>query len=191
MLKKPQIDIAAILQECEAFIDGHFELAGGRHVQSYVDTAMAMQYPSIASKIAKALMALFDKKIDAVLSPTAENSILAQEVARVAGCRSLFASDEDGVMKLRGATTINPKESVLIVDNVTMSGRKVEEAVSLVKMLKGNVVGVAVIVDRSSAAPKSGVPLRALLHYPLDTYAAEDCPLCKAGVELKRKGKQK
>ncbi len=190
MLKKRNIDIISILGENDAITDGHFELPCGLHIQSYVDTNVVMQYPGVASRIAASLADLFDKKPDVVLAPTAENSILAQEVARVKNARSVFAVMENGVMKLKGSMNIKPEEKVLIVDNVTMTGRKVNEAVSLVKMLNAHVIGVAVIVDRSCGGAVGNVPLRALLSYPLDTYEPSQCPMCKAGIKLVKKGEK-
>lgn len=190
MLKKPKIDIVSILGENAAVSDGHFELPCGLHIQSYVDTSVIMQYPSIAAKVARALADLFDKKIDVVFSATAENSIIAQEVARVKNARSIFAITEDGVMKLKGGMTIRPGENVLIVDNVTMTGRKVREAANLVGLLSAHAVGVAVIVDRSEGGAIGNLPLRSLLSYPLDTYKPEDCPMCKAKTKLNKAGRK-
>ncbi|WP_428066517.1 hypothetical protein [Candidatus Proelusimicrobium volucris] len=191
MLRKPKIDIISVLEENEAFIDGHFELPGGLHIQNYVDTAAVMQYPNLAAKIGAALADLFEGPVDAVFSPTPENSILAQEVARVKNARAVFATDADGTMQLKGVMKINPGENVLIVDNVTMTCRKVREAASLIKMLKANVVGAAVIVDRSTTGAVGNMALRSLLSYPLDSYKPEDCPMCKAGVNLTKKGTKK
>ena len=191
MLRKPKIDIISVLEENEAFIDGHFELPGGLHIQNYVDTAAVMQYPNLAAKIGAALADLFEGPVDAVFSPTPENSILAQEVARVKNARAVFATDADGTMQLKGVMKINPGENVLIVDNVTMTCRKVREAASLIKMLKANVVGAAVIVDRSTTGAVGNMALRSLLSYPLDSYKPEDCPMCKAGVNLTKKGIKK
>lgn len=191
MLRKPKIDIISVLEENEAFIDGHFELPGGLHIQNYVDTAAVMQYPNLAAKIGAALADLFEGPVDAVFSPTPENSILAQEVARVKNARAVFATDADGTMQLKGVMKINPGENVLIVDNVTMTCRKVREAASLIKMLKANVVGAAVIVDRSTTGAVGNIALRSLLSYPLDSYKPEDCPMCKAGVNLTKKGAKK
>jgi orotate phosphoribosyltransferase len=188
MLKKSKIDIISILGENAAISDGHFELPCGLHIQSYVDTAVIMQYPSIASKIARALADLFDKKIDVVFSATAENSIIAQEVARVKNARSVFAIMEGGVMKLKGGMIIRPSERVLIVDNVIMTGRKVKEAAALAELLNAVPVGVAVIVDRSESGAIGNLPLRSLLSYPLDTYTPGECPMCKAGKKLKKAG---
>ena len=191
MLRKPKIDIISVLEENEAFIDGHFELPGGLHIQNYVDTAAVMQYPNLAAKIGAALADLFEGPVDAVFSPTPENSILAQEVARVKNARAVFATDADGTMQLKGVMKINPGENVLIVDNVTMTCRKVREAASLIKMLKANVVGAAVIVDRSTTGAVGNMAIRSLLGYPLDSYKPEDCPMCKAGVNLTKKGTKK
>lgn len=191
MLRKPKIDIISVLEENEAFIDGHFELPGGLHIQNYVDTAAVMQYPNLAAKIGAALADLFEGPVDAVFSPTPENSILAQEVARVKNARAVFATEAGGTMQLKGVMKINPGENVLIVDNVTMTCRKVREAASLIKMLKANVVGAAVIVDRSTTGAVGNMALRSLLSYPLDSYKPEDCPMCKAGVNLTKKGTKK
>lgn len=191
MLRKPKIDIISVLEENEAFIDGHFELPGGLHIQNYVDTAAVMQYPNLAAKIGAALADLFEGPVDAVFSPTPENSILAQEVARVKNARAVFATEAGGTMQLKGVMKINPGENVLIVDNVTMTCRKVREAASLIKMLKANVVGAAVIVDRSTTGAVGNIALRSLLSYPLDSYEPEDCPMCKAGVNLTKKGTKK
>lgn len=191
MLRKPKIDIISVLEENEAFIDGHFELPGGLHIQNYVDTAAVMQYPNLAAKIGAALADLFEGPVDAVFSPTPENSILAQEVARVKNARAVFATEAGGTMQLKGVMKINPGENVLIVDNVTMTCRKVREAASLIKMLKANVVGAAVIVDRSTTGAVGNIALRSLLSYPLDSYKPEDCPMCKAGVNLTKKGAKK
>lgn len=191
MLRKPKIDIISVLEEHEAFIDGHFELPCGLHVQSYIDTSAVMQYPNVAAKIGAALADLFEEKIDAVFAPTPENSNIAQEVARIKKARAIFATNEGGSMQLKGSMKINSGENILIVDNVTMTCRKVREAVSLIQMLKANPVGIAVIVDRSITGAVGKIPLRSLLCYPLDTFEPAECPMCKAGAELIKKGAAK
>jgi orotate phosphoribosyltransferase len=183
-MKKARLDIISILGENDAIKDGHFELPCGLHIQSYVDTSVIMQYPSIAAKVAAALAGLFNEKVDVVFSATLENAIIAQEVARVKKARSVFAITENDVMKLKGGMIIRSGENVLIVDNVTMTGRKVREATNLAALLGANVVGIAVIVDRSEGGAVGNLPLRSLLSYPLDTYEPANCPLCKAKIKL-------
>ena len=187
-MRKPKFDIISILGETAAIKDGHFELPCGLHIQSYVDTSVIMQYPSMAAKIAKALADLFDKKIDVVFSATVENSIIAQEVARVKNARAVFAITEDGVMKLKGGMTIRPKENVLIVDNVTMTGRKVGEAAKLAFVLGANPIGVAAIVDRSGGTADFGVRFESIYRAVITSYSEDDCPLCEQGIPVVKPG---
>lgn len=188
MLKKTDLDIMSILQENDAIIDGHFELPNGKHVQSYIDTDIVIQYPSLSTKIATALAGLFDKKIDVVFSPSSENAILAGEVARIKNARAICATQENGRMALKDSLIIRPNETVLIVDNVMMTGRKIMQAMQLLTPLHVHILGVAVIVDRSNGVTLENTPLRALLTYPLDIYEKEDCPMCKDNFPLIKKG---
>ena len=187
-MKKQKIDMMSILQENEAIIEGHFELPNGLHIQNYIDTDVLFQYPGLTTKIAQGLADLFERPIDVVLAPTAHNAIIAQEVARVRGARALSAYYANGTMRLKGHVKIEPGQKVLIVDNVSMTGRTSRQAASLITMLKAVPVGIAVIVDRSESGAVDNIPLRSLLNYPLQTYYAGDCPMCKEGLTLKKTG---
>ena len=152
-----------------------------------------MQHPNLAQKIARALSEKFTKKADVILALTPSDSVLAQEVARVRGVRAIFASkDENGEMILKHNFSIKPGENVLIVDDVAVSGRKINRAIDLVNRCQGEVIGVGVLVDRSMGYLPLTVPLRALLSYPMQTFSPAQCPLCAAKIpfseveELKR-----
>ena len=108
---------------------------------------------------------------------TPSDSVLAQEVARVRGVRAIFASKgEKDEMILKHNFAINPGENVLIVDDVAVSGRKINRAIELVSRLGGDVMGVGVIVDRSMGYLPLTVPLRALLSYPMQTFTPTEKP---------------
>ena len=83
---------------------------------------------------------------------------------------------------------------MLVVDDVAVSGRKINSAIDLVNKQGGNVIGVGVIVDRSMGYLPLTVPLRSLLAYPMQTFTAKECPLCAAKIpfteveELREKG---
>ncbi|MBQ8032997.1 MAG: hypothetical protein IJ266_03480, partial [Elusimicrobiaceae bacterium] len=148
-----------------------------------IQTSLLLQHPHLAQKIAGALSEKFTKKADVILALTPSDSVLAQEVARVRGARAIFASkDENGEMILKHNFTIKPGEKVLIVDDVAVSGRKINRAIDLVNRLQGDVIGVGVIVDRSMGYLPLTVPLRALLSYPIQTFTAPQCPLCAAKI---------
>lgn len=182
-MPRNNLDVLCLLQEHGAIVEGHFQMPSGFHSQTYIQTSLLLQHPHLAQKIAGALSDKFTKKADVILALTPSDSVLAQEVARVRGVRAIFASkDETGEMILKHNFTIKPGEKVLIVDDVAVSGRKINRAIDLVNRLQGDVIGVGVIVDRSMGYLPLTVPLRALLSYPIQTFTAPQCPLCAAKI---------
>ncbi len=182
-MPRNNLDVLCLLQEHGAIVEGHFEMPSGFHSQTYIQTSLLLQHPHLAQKIAGALSEKFTKKADVILALTPSDSVLAQEVARVRGARAIFASkDGNGEMILKHNFAIKPGEQVLIVDDVAVSGRKINRAIDLVGRLGGDVIGVGVIIDRSMGYLPLTVPLRALLSYPLQTFTAAQCPLCAAKI---------
>lgn len=186
-MPRNNLDILCLLQEHGAIVEGHFEMPSGFHSQTYIQTSLLLQHPHLAQKLARALSEKFIKKADVILALTPSDSVLAQEVARVRGARAIFASKgENGEMILKHNFAIKPGEQVLIVDDVAVSGRKINRAIDLVNRLQGDVIGVGVIVDRSMGYLPLTVPLRALLSYPMQTFSATQCPLCAAKIPFTR-----
>lgn len=184
-MQKNNIDVLCLLQEHGAILEGHFVMPSGFHSQTYIQTSLLMQHPNLAQRIAGALSDKFTKSVDVIMALTPSDSVLAQEVARVRGARAIFASrGEDGNMILKHNFMIKEGEQVLIVDDVAVSGRKINKAIELVSKLGGEVVGVGVIVDRSMGYLPLSVPLRALLSYPMQTFTAKECPLCAAKIPV-------
>ena len=184
-MQKNNIDVLCLLQEHGAILEGHFIMPSGFHSHTYIQTSLLMQHPHLAQRIAGALSDKFTKRVDVIMALTPSDSVLAQEVARVRGARAIFASrGEDGNMILKHNFMIKEGEQVLIVDDVAVSGRKINKAIDLVSKLGGEVVGVGVIVDRSMGYLPLSVPLRALLSYPMQTFTAKECPLCAAKIPV-------
>ena len=184
-MPRNNLDLLSLLQEHGAVVEGHFEMPSGFHSQTYIQTSLLLQHPHLAQKIAQAMSEKFPAKADIVMALTPSNSVLAQEVARVRGVRAIFASKDDkGQMILKHNFTIKPGETVLLVDDVTVGGRKVLKAQELVEAAGGKVIGISVMVDRSMGILPLEIPLRALLSYPIQTFAAKDCPLCKSGMPV-------
>ena len=182
-MPRNNVDVLCLLQEHGAILEGHFVMPSGFHSQTYLQTSLLMQHPNLAQRIAGALSDKFTKKADVILALTPSDSVLAQEVARARGVRAIFASkDDNGNMILKHNFTIKEGEQVLIVDDVAVSGRKINRAIELVSRLKGEVIGVGVIVDRSMGYLPLTVPLRSLLAYPIQTFTANQCPLCAAKI---------
>jgi orotate phosphoribosyltransferase len=49
-------------------------------------------------------------------------------------------------------------------------------------------VGVGVLVDRSNGRADLGVPVKSLISFDIETYAADDCPLCRQGLPIIKPG---
>src|SRR5580658_8172697 len=115
-------DVTAMLEKVGAIRQGHFELTSGLHSATYVQCALALQYPKYAEQLGRALAAEFmDLRIDCVASPALGGLILGHEVARAippradgSPVRAIFVErDSTGSMTLRRGFRVEPDEHVL------------------------------------------------------------------------------
>src|SRR5258708_27185073 len=92
-----------------------------------------------------------------VISPAMGGLVLGQEVARQLGVRFIFVEKEEGKLVLRRGFKISPAEKILIVEDVVTKGGRFRETNNIVRALDGQVVGVAMAVDRSGGGIDFGV----------------------------------
>jgi orotate phosphoribosyltransferase len=104
--------------------------------------------------------------------------------------KGIFAEKEGDVRVFRRGFSINPGERVLIVDDILTTGSSITEIIEAVKKLKGVIVGIGVLVDRSEQKKDFGVPLFSCLRSATITYPPAECPLCATGIPLVRLGGQ-
>ena len=65
-----------------ALLEGHFVLSSGLHSSTYLQCAIALQHPSVASAFGAAIADLFrDQEIETVASPAIGGIIIGYEVA--------------------------------------------------------------------------------------------------------------
>lgn len=183
-MRMNKMDVLGILQEHGAVARGHFRLASGLHTPVYLQTALVLQYPHVAQKMAKALAAKFAAPVDVVISTGLSSVVLGQEVARVKKSRAIFTERVDGSMAFRRDFRLERGERALVVVDVLTTGRSNAEVVALAQAYGARVVGVGAIVDRSSGPLCLGVPARSLVDYPLEAAPPDSCPQCAAGVPL-------
>src|SRR6516225_4016932 len=174
---------------------GHFELSSGLHSATYVQCALALQYPRFAERLGQALAALFsDASIDGVVSPALGGLIIGQEVARAlpepkggagGGVPALFVErDASGMMSLRRGFSLKPEQRVLVVEDVWTTGGSTEEAIRVVEEAGGRVIGAGAIIDRSGGKLEFEVESQALLELQIANYDPDDCPMCRQGVSV-------
>jgi len=177
-------DVLGILQEHGAVVPGHFQMATGLHSPIYIQTAMVLQYPHVAHKIARALAAKFPQECDVVVALGTSSIILGQELARVKKCRAIFAEKTGGALALRRDFKLERGEKALLIQDVLASGGLVAEMAALARARGAKTLGVGALVDRSEAALCLDIPVRALVSYPLEASPEKSCPQCASGVPL-------
>ena len=176
------MDIISTFLKCEALLEGHFILSSGLHSNRYLQCAKVLQYPDIAGELGAAIAEKFsDLKIECVVGPAMGGVIIAQEVARAIGCRSIFSERENGLMTLRRGFTVKEGERVLICEDVCTTGGSAQEVGKMLRAKGANVVAYTSIIDRSGGRVQFDAPYRALATLEVETYDPASCPLCKQG----------
>jgi orotate phosphoribosyltransferase len=177
-----QEEILEIYRKTGALLSGHFLLSSGLHSDRYLQSALVLQQPDIATKLCAALAEHFkDKAIEVVIAPALGGVFVSHETARALGVRALFAERVNGELTLRRGFAINPGERVLVVEDVITTGKSTRETIDVVKKAGGLVIAAASLVDRSGGKAELGVPYRSLVILDVPAYAAENCPLCRTG----------
>ncbi|MCL2169108.1 MAG: orotate phosphoribosyltransferase, partial [Defluviitaleaceae bacterium] len=82
-------------------------------------------------------------------------------------------------MSLRRGFEIPKGARVLVAEDVVTTGGSAQEVVDIVKAAGAVVVAVALMVDRSGGAVDFSVPKFAALTTSIESYEADNCPLCK------------
>lgn len=180
MLNKEQA--TKIFTDSGALLEGHFKLTSGRHSNRYMQCAQVLQYPQYTEELAAHLAEKFaGEKIDYVVGPAMGGIIVAYEVARQLKVPSMFTERQDGRMVLRRGFKIAPGDRILVVEDVVTTGGSVIEVMEVVRAQGGEVVGVGVLVDRSGGKADFGVRLESVLEMDIESWEADNCPLCQAG----------
>jgi orotate phosphoribosyltransferase len=86
----------------------------------------------------------------------------------------------------RGYDKYITNKNILVVEDVLSTGGSVRQVVELIRQHGGNIIGVSALCNRGNVQPHDigDVPLHALIDIDLQTYAAEESPLCSAGVPI-------
>lgn len=179
-----------------ALLEGHFVLKSGLHSAQYLEKFLVLQHPSLTAEIGRRLaLALAYHDPEVVIGPTTGGVLLAHETARnlellLGGSRrALFAEPiEDGGRGLRRGFTVDAGERIVLVDDILTTGASLLETLVAVRAARGEPLGAAVLVDRSSARVDLGIPLAALGRIEIPTYDAAACPGCRAREPLVKRG---
>ena len=184
-------EVEQIFRDAGAFREGHFVLASGKHSARYLEKFQVLQWPVRTSALS-ADIAEWSRELGprTIAGPTTGGIILAHEVARQMELRAVYAERKESGRgrEFRRGFELAPDERVLVVDDIMTTGGSVQETIDAVRSAGAQVVGAAVLVDRSGGAASLGVPLHALWTLDIPTYEPDDCPQCADGVPLTKPG---
>jgi len=186
-----QEEVLELFIKTGALLEGHFRLTSGLHSARYLQCALVLQYPENAAALGGALAARMRELASVpalVIAPALGGILVAHEVARALGVRSLFAERQDGVLTLRRGFTIQPGDRCFVVEDVLTTGGSTRETMEVVTRAGGVVTAAGSIIDRSGARTDLGVPRVALAVLDVPAYPPDECPLCRAGSQAYKPG---
>jgi orotate phosphoribosyltransferase len=179
-----------LFREKGAYLEGHFVLSSGLHSPNYMQCARVLQFPSIAGELGQRLATHFTD-VDLVLSPAMGGIIIGHEVARALNVPFIFCERVEKQFQLRRGFQIEPGRRVVVVEDVVTTGLSTGETIAVAEQAGAKVVGVAAIVDRSTAPLPFSVPFHSLVRLPLATHKPEACPLCAQNIPVVKPGSRK
>jgi orotate phosphoribosyltransferase len=181
-----ELNIDELLRRTGAVLQGHFRLASGRHSPAYIEKFRIMEDPVATTTLCGLIANHFrDAGVSVVVGPATGGIILAYETARQLGIRAIFSEKgPDGGMIFDRGFTLSPGEPVLVVDDVLTTGGSVRQVLALLGDAKADIRGIAFLIDRTSGGVDFDLPLFACHNVLIESFAPEDCPLCKEGVPL-------
>ena len=193
----PSQEVLEILKQTGAVIaDSHIVGTSGRHMSVYINKDNLLPHPKATARICRLLAEQNqDLDVDVVISPVVAGAILGHEVARhlseIQNKEILAAyadkTEEGPLVFKRGYDELVKGKKVLIIEDTVATGLSIHKMLDVAKQFGAQIQALAVIVNRVPQEINSqalGVSFSALCEIPAETYAATDCPLCKAGVPI-------
>jgi orotate phosphoribosyltransferase len=193
-------DVLAILARVGALItDDHLVYTSGRHGSSYVNKDALYPHTAATSAVCARIAQRFAVAgVEVVAGPTVGGVIMAQWTAHHLSALSgnevlaVYAEEEVGEggsrrrLFRRGYDALIRGRRVLVVEDILTTGGSARLVVEAVGEAGGTVVGVGALCNRGavSAAAIGAPELFSLSTVPLESFAAEECPLCAAGVPI-------
>lgn len=170
-------EVLDVFRKSGALLEGHFILRSGLRSRQFFQCALALQDMPTVERLGAALAEKV-RSLGAVtvIAPAMGGLVIGQEVARQLRVRFIFAEKEEGRLVLRRGFKLAPGEKVLVVEDVVTKGGRVQETIEIVRQTGAQVVGVAMVVDRSDGTLQLGVPMTALLKMTVETFSPDQLP---------------
>lgn len=171
--------VLKIFKEANALLEGHFILSSGRHSRQFLQKAFVFMDPKATEKLCKALAKKIKAElgqVDYIVSPAVGAIIPGYETARHLGAKAIFVERENGEFKLRRGFSMEKGARVVVVEDIISTGLSVRETLDAIKDMPINLLGAAVLIDRSAGKSEIGAPLVSLASFEVESFDANELP---------------
>ena len=190
-----QDEVMGILRRTGAYREGHFVYPSGKHTPHYFQMPLAFRYYDTARVLAVALSRLLrvEKEISSalpkvsIISPGPGGIPVAFGVREALSAEQIYwAEREDGKRMFRQYVNAGEVHPCVLVDDISRTGKALQETVDIVSQLGAKIIGCGVIV-RFKGSPKElqvpnedPVPILSLADFDAKWYDSGDaCSDCK------------
>jgi len=177
-------EMLQMYEDAGALLNGHFVLSSGRHSARYLQSALVLMHPKNATALAAELVKDIDASaFDMVVSPAIGGLVIGQEVARQLNKPFIFTERKEGEMQMRRGFSIAKGAKLLVVEDVITTGGSVRECINVVREFGGVPTQIMAVVDRAPQQEnRFDIPHHTVIALDVETFAADDCPMCKEGL---------
>ncbi len=174
-----------LFEKLGVIMNGHFLLTSGKHSPTFLQCSQLMQHPEHTERVVKDLAEKFeDTEAEVIVGPAMGGIILSYEMARQLGLRAIYAEKCENGMEFRRGFNEKPGTKVLVIEDAVSTGGSVRNVMDACKKANLEVVGVAIIVDRSNGEVKLHKNQHSLITLDIPSYDPKECPMCKDEMEL-------
>jgi orotate phosphoribosyltransferase len=178
-----------IFRDSGALLEGHFILRSGLHSRQFFQCALALQQMPVVEQFGGALAErVRSLGATTVVAPAMGGLVIGQEIARQLRARFIFVEKEENRLVLRRGFKISPGEKILVVEDVVTLGGRIRETIDIVRASRGEVLGAAMIVDRSNGALSLGLPTFSLITMNVETFEPDKLPADLARIPAVKPG---
>lgn len=193
-------EVIEMLKKSGAVItDSHIVYTSGRHGSIYINKDALYPHTAYSSRVGELFAQKFkDLEIDVVAAPALGGIILSQWTAyhlskakkkEVLGVYTEKTPDKNQIFT-RGYDALVRGKNILVIEDLTTTGGSVKKVIDSVREAEGNVVAACVMVNRDPENVTSetiGAPFSSLAVLKAQSFAEEECPLCKKNTPINTK----
>ncbi len=184
--------VTSLFKDCQALLQGHFQLTSGKHSEWYFEKIRLIERPQALDRIVDLLTERIKadgREFDYVVSPAYGAIAIGFLAALKLGKKFAFTQRVEDKMAFRSGWSEVDGSRAVIVEDILTTGGSVQEVVASLKAKSVSIQGIYVLVDRTAGAVLiEGKPVGSLLALKVEAFEPQSCPLCRAGVPLVKPG---